>query len=1015
MSSVDANGGARPLEAVEEPELACDQFVGSGPIYVHNALQLTGWAVADGGIGAVEVEIGDRTVSASYGHPSPDLAHVCADAAYARFELRLDPLGLTRGEHAIVVRARSRRGETAEVSGTLRVEPYASAAWQRKDQRTALESGHPTITCEVDASGKTPLRLPGYLYGWAYAPAGISGVSVFIGATRRYEAEVGLPRTDLVRGLGVCLADAGFRLLLDADRVPEGRQAVVVVAYPHEGEPVGTSGWLDFARAESGLDARLDEAELASSGNGVVPDRHRDISAEETKLGHAGSALAPLRAGEWWEHKLAPMLGTGYMTAFYLRSSLLRLGPTFVAALVGMAAAAAYVSLINDLSDLDEDAFSGKNNRLAQRGRPFAYASVGGVLAVGLAVAVLAWRDDPLVLALYAGPWLAFSLYSLPPIRLKARGAAGALADASGAHLFPQLLIAVAVFHAADRRLDGAWLAAVGIWALAAGMRGALWHQLRDVDADRRSGVKTFARLHPVRARLAGRAVLPVELAAFVCLLWRAGSPLPFALLVSYLLLELARARLWGSRLIVVSSPTQPSRMAMHEYYVCFYPLAFLVASALRHPADVVVLLLHAAIMFRAVALGVARDSTDSLTRLLGALRISAACLGEAPAAPSWANATSSRSAGCAPSARELRHASSAPDLRSESFDLQRSSQRALEPPVKVEAGHALAAGLQFLEAVQRADGSLPSATWRMAGDREFHLGPEQAVFQTVFIGSVLLGVPGAEAIVGHVTQFVEAHREPEWVWRYLTKDDPRFDSLAPDVDDTALSALLLRAAGQSVGAADAVLLSNRDRSGRFYTWITVRGGWWRSPARLRIILRRRSHLRLVHAGFKHQHQHIRDLDAGVNANVVLHLGRRPGTERAVAYLLDVAGRGAIADRWYQDPLTLWYLISRALHGHGISAGAVLLERLASCRPTTPLQLAQAVCIALDWGGRVPEEWIAGLLASQSSGGAWERLAIYSVADERWGGEATTTALCVEALARWRAATQTACIRELHG
>src|SRR5438045_3826208 len=148
------------------------------------------------------------------------------------------------------------------------------------------------------------------------------------------------------------------------------------------------------------------------------------------------------------------MLGTGYMTAFHLRSSLLDLWPTFVATLAGMAAAAAYVSLINDLTDLDEDAAAGKDNRLAHRSRRYAWGVIAGVVGVGVAVAVIAWRDDPLVLGLYAGPWLAFTLYSLPPIRLKARGIAGVLADASGAHLFPHALIAVAVFHAVNRQLD---------------------------------------------------------------------------------------------------------------------------------------------------------------------------------------------------------------------------------------------------------------------------------------------------------------------------------------------------------------------------------------------------------------------------------------------------------------------------------------------------------------------------------------------------------------------------------
>jgi 4-hydroxybenzoate polyprenyltransferase len=142
-------------------------------------------------------------------------------------------------------------------------------------------------------------------------------------------------------------------------------------------------------------------------------------------------------AGEWWEHKLAPMLGTGYMTAFHLRTSLLNLWPTFLATLIGIAAAAAYVSLINDLTDLSEDAAAGKRNRLAERPRRSAVAAIGGVLTVGVAVAIVAWGDEPLALGLYAGPWVAFSLYSLPPVRLKARGALGVLADAAGAHLFP--------------------------------------------------------------------------------------------------------------------------------------------------------------------------------------------------------------------------------------------------------------------------------------------------------------------------------------------------------------------------------------------------------------------------------------------------------------------------------------------------------------------------------------------------------------------------------------------------
>lgn len=323
------------------------------------------------------------------------------------------------------------------------------------------------------------------------------------------------------------------------------------------------------------------------------------------------------------------------------------------------------------------------------------------------------------------------------------------------------------------------------------------------------------------------------------------------------------------------------------------------------------------------------------------------------------------------------------------------------------EALRAVSAGLRFLQLSQQTDGSFLSDWWRAVGDEEADTTPENSFYQSAFIGSVLSAVEGAAMIVRGVTQFVETQRDPGCVWRYLTKTHPGFAWMPPDADDTALASLLLREAGQPVGTADAVLLSNRDRQGRFYTWITVFGAWWRSPARVRILLHRLPQLRKVVQVFRRSHPSLRDRDAGVNANVVLYLGRGPGTDRAVNYLIDVARRGVIDDRWYQDPFTLWFLISRALHRHGTREGAVLLEHLGSSRPKTPLQLAEAVCIALDWDGLVPEEWVAGLLASQSPGGGWERGPLYSVKgkDERWGGEATTTALCVTALSRWVAAS----------
>jgi 4-hydroxybenzoate polyprenyltransferase len=338
----------------------------------------------------------------------------------------------------------------------------------------------------------------------------------------------------------------------------------------------------------------------------------------------ARRALEPIRARDWWDHKLAPMLGTGYMTAFHLHASLLGLLPSFGAILVAVTAAAAYVSLVNDLADIDEDAAAGKPNRLADRTAAYVVGALAVAMTVGVAVATLAWRDDPVALALYAGPWLAFSAYSLPPIRLKAHGLAGVLADASGAAFFPHLLIVVVVFQATGRKLEPEWLAAVGVFALANGLRGILWHQLGDIEADTRSRIRTYGSRLPERARFLGQAAFVIEIAALVFLLWRSGSPLAFVLLIGYALLERARMRLAGMRLVVVYPARAPSRIALYDYYVCFYPAAFIVASAIRHGHDAVVLVLHAAAFPIALRI-TAVDALYAIKKVADGLRPAAA------------------------------------------------------------------------------------------------------------------------------------------------------------------------------------------------------------------------------------------------------------------------------------------------------------------------------------------------------------------------------------------------------
>jgi hypothetical protein len=303
--------------------------------------------------------------------------------------------------------------------------------------------------------------------------------------------------------------------------------------------------------------------------------------------------LRAARATEWWEFKLSPILATAYATAFLLRVSVISLWPLLLLLLVALAACATYVSVINDLTDFKDDLASGKANRLVGKSRTFVAAAFACCVLPG-AAAAFRWRGEPLLLSLYLASWVAFTLYSLPPFRLKGRGVLGLLADASGAHLFPSLLAAAVVYRGRATPADALWFVAVGAWSLSFGVRGILWHQLSDLYNDEKIGLGTFARRHRMAwlRGLGNFVVFPLEVAAFCFLLWQAGSRLAFALLCYYALLTFLRRRLWGVHLVVVV-PQARANIAMQEYYEVFFPLAFLLSSSAVYPLDVLVVVPH--------------------------------------------------------------------------------------------------------------------------------------------------------------------------------------------------------------------------------------------------------------------------------------------------------------------------------------------------------------------------------------------------------------------------------------
>ena len=326
------------------------------------------------------------------------------------------------------------------------------------------------------------------------------------------------------------------------------------------------------------------------------------------------------RADDWWNFKLASLLSVFYATALRKDLPIAALAWELVLVLAAIVTLATFVSLINDATDLADDAAAGKANRLAGRSASFRAAAIALTVAAGLGI-LYGWRNYPVVAALYLAGWVSFTLYSLPPVRLKARGFAGVLADGCGAHAFPSLAIAAAVLTVAAQLSDSGWLWAVGCWSLGYGMRGNLWHQLSDRELDRAAGVATFGARHSRKTVVdIGRwCVFPLELAGLLAMLWQIGSVLPVIGLVIHGVLIWQRAALWRVA-PVVTDPVGSYQIVLHDYYDAILPVTLLLAAAIAHPLDWAVLAVHV-LLFHARPAMVGRDAALLLQTRFAALR----------------------------------------------------------------------------------------------------------------------------------------------------------------------------------------------------------------------------------------------------------------------------------------------------------------------------------------------------------------------------------------------------------
>lgn len=324
--------------------------------------------------------------------------------------------------------------------------------------------------------------------------------------------------------------------------------------------------------------------------------------------GRIGNSLGAIRAHEWWDYKLPMLISLAYATTFVYGIPLYVIAPYCLFLLMALAIGATYVSLINDITDVNEDLAVGKRNRMANIHRKVRWIFPAVCIALGV-VAVFLLKMDTLSIIFYSMSWLAFSLYSVPPFRWKTKGILGVLCDASGAHLFPSLFMVTMVCNVTGMEINYKWLISVAVWSFAYGLRGILWHQFTDKANDIQTNTPTFAsKIDTFGFRPVAGCIAAIELVAFAVVLAYVSQPVLLFLLPLYLILVGIRVKKYGQLpIFILAPPDRPWQIMMLDFYQFFLPIGILVLAACTQPWAWLVLVIHA-VFFHRTAIMAIRD-----------------------------------------------------------------------------------------------------------------------------------------------------------------------------------------------------------------------------------------------------------------------------------------------------------------------------------------------------------------------------------------------------------------------
>ena len=334
-----------------------------------------------------------------------------------------------------------------------------------------------------------------------------------------------------------------------------------------------------------------------------------------------------------------------------------------------------------------------------------------------------------------------------------------------------------------------------------------------------------------------------------------------------------------------------------------------------------------------------------------------------------------------------------APPLRPPARNRARARKKAPTSEALAEAGReSIRRGLVFLESTINEQGAWHCIRFNIANPeipRHFERPPFVSALCVLALESS--DEARAKAMCAATKAYLVDTIEYPGLWRY-------YRHLPQDLDSTSLCSLVIGThpwilLGRNVPR----ILANRDREGRFLTWMLEEDG----PD--------------VVSTFRIE------ADPVVNANVIAYLGDHAETRDAQRWLEALITEGSLegSSKWYPDTVTIYHAATRAMiRARPALDGLrpILADRILGLRDDNGefgdiLQTAQALSALYNIGSleRIDAKRQAErFIGSQREDGSWPELLAFGDQSLKWGAfgqighgsEAVTSAFCIEALER---------------